>query len=150
VVPLSRKELEFVEHWTGASDLSFVKHENTVFAWPEDIQNNFHFLLNSLRPVYSGTIIGELVRNKLVPHHALAMSRLWNPAIRQCSLDCDTAIHYLQRKEIKPATTSMGWQLVSYEGQILGWINVLSNRVNNYYPKELRILKDNPAPSGNI
>jgi NOL1/NOP2/fmu family ribosome biogenesis protein len=34
-----------------------------------------------------------------------------------------------------------GWQAVSYKGFPLGWINGLGNRVNNYYPKELRILK---------
>jgi NOL1/NOP2/fmu family ribosome biogenesis protein len=32
--------------------------------------------------------------------------------------------------------------LVKYQGHPLGWINVLQNRINNYYPKELRILKD--------
>ena len=36
-----------------------------------------------------------------------------------------------------------GWQLVTYVNRPLGWINVLPNRVNNYYPKEMRILKDN-------
>jgi NOL1/NOP2/fmu family ribosome biogenesis protein len=35
-----------------------------------------------------------------------------------------------------------GWKLVTYEGHNLGWINVLATRVNNYYPKALRILKD--------
>jgi NOL1/NOP2/fmu family ribosome biogenesis protein len=35
-----------------------------------------------------------------------------------------------------------GWGLVSYKNFSLGWINVLPNRINNYYPKELRILKD--------
>jgi NOL1/NOP2/fmu family ribosome biogenesis protein len=34
-----------------------------------------------------------------------------------------------------------GWQLVSYKGFKLGWVNALSNRINNYYPKEMRILK---------
>jgi NOL1/NOP2/fmu family ribosome biogenesis protein len=40
---------------------------------------------------------------------------------------------------VQPA--GLGWQTVSYQNRRLGWINALSNRINNYYPKELRILK---------
>ena len=32
-----------------------------------------------------------------------------------------------------------GWLLVRYQGVNLGWIKALPNRINNYYPKELRI-----------
>ena len=35
-----------------------------------------------------------------------------------------------------------GWHVVNFQNNPLGWINILENRVNNYYPKELRILKD--------
>jgi NOL1/NOP2/fmu family ribosome biogenesis protein len=40
-----------------------------------------------------------------------------------------------------------GCQLVQYQSHNLGWINALESRVNNYYPKEWRILKqqDNSA-----
>jgi NOL1/NOP2/fmu family ribosome biogenesis protein len=100
-------------------------------------------LLNYCRVIYSGTIVGELMRDKLVPDHALAMSRLVHDAIERVALNREQAIQYLQRKEISIDINKKGWQLVSYEGQILGWINVLPNRINNYYPKELRILKDN-------
>ncbi|WP_317038818.1 methyltransferase RsmF C-terminal domain-like protein [Sphingobacterium populi] len=33
----------------------------------------------------------------------------------------------------------IGWLLVRYQGVNLGWIKALPNRINNYYPKELRI-----------
>ncbi len=32
-----------------------------------------------------------------------------------------------------------GWQLVKYSGLNLGWIKVLEQRINNYYPSEWRI-----------
>ena len=35
---------------------------------------------------------------------------------------------------------------MTYEGQPLGWAKLLPNRINNYYPKELRILTQ-PAKS---
>jgi NOL1/NOP2/fmu family ribosome biogenesis protein len=33
-----------------------------------------------------------------------------------------------------------GWAVVTYRSLPLGWIKLLQNRVNNYYPKEWRIL----------
>ena len=53
-----------------------------------------------------------------------------------------TFTHYLQRKEINQLPATKGWQLATCQGYALGWMNVLPNRINNYYPKELRILKD--------
>jgi len=93
--------------------------------------------------VYSGVLVGDLMRDKLVPDHALAMSRMTAQTIGRVPLNYEQAIQYLQRKDISITTSKKGWQLVTYEGHPLGWVNVLPNRVNNYYPKELRILKDN-------
>jgi NOL1/NOP2/fmu family ribosome biogenesis protein len=39
-----------------------------------------------------------------------------------------------------------GWSLMNYEGQALGWAKLLANRINNYYPKEIRIFSSPPAP----
>ena len=138
------KEVSIITPWIKKEGLAFIKKENTVYGWPEIYRNDFSFLLNKLRVVYSGTIIGELVREKLVPDHALAMSHLVNPEVPRFSLNYPQAIQYLQRKELSLEIKDKGWQGVTYEEQLLGWANVLPNRINNYYPKELRILKDTP------
>jgi NOL1/NOP2/fmu family ribosome biogenesis protein len=57
-------------------------------------------------------------------------------------LNFDQSIQYLQKKELELTTDRRGWSIVTYKGHPLGWINILSNRINNYYPKELRTLKD--------
>ena len=87
------------------------------------------------------TLIGELVRDKLIPGHSLAMSQLIADSIERVELSYDQSIAYLKKKELN-INPGKGWKLVSYQNYPLGWINVLSNRINNYYPKELRILKD--------
>jgi NOL1/NOP2/fmu family ribosome biogenesis protein len=71
----------------------------------------------------------------------LALSTVISDHFLSTELTYDEAIKYLQRQDVSLNATSKGWQLVAYKGHRLGWINVLSNRVNNYYPKELRILK---------
>ncbi|MEJ0105988.1 MAG: hypothetical protein WDO19_27075 [Bacteroidota bacterium] len=100
-------------------------------------------MLATLRVQYSGIIVGEIFGEKLAPAHALAMSTLVNKTIPCTMTDYENAIQYLKKKEFNAVTKDTGWQLVKYEGFNLGWIKVLSNRSNNYYPKELRILKDN-------
>ena len=83
------------------------------------------------------------MRDKLVPDHALAL-RIQNKIdLPTVEVDYSTAIQYLQRKEISLDTTQKGWHLLNYRGHSLGWVNILASRINNYYPKELRILKEN-------
>ena len=89
-----------------------------------------------------GTKIGEIIRDKLVPEHALAMSRIISNQVERVELSYDQAIQYLKKKELSLATGKKGWALVTFQRFPLGWINILSNRINNYYPKELRILKE--------
>jgi NOL1/NOP2/sun family putative RNA methylase len=140
---LTNKETEIVSLWINKEDHKLIKNLNTVYAWPEKIADDFSFLLNQLRVIYSGVIIGELMRDKLIPDHALAMSKLITEKIDVIDLSLEQAINYLKRKDFQAEIGKKGWQLVSFNGQPLGWVNVLSSRINNYYPKELRILKDN-------
>jgi 16S rRNA C967 or C1407 C5-methylase (RsmB/RsmF family)/NOL1/NOP2/fmu family ribosome biogenesis protein len=139
---VTKKEIEFVEKWVKTDGKEFIKHENTVYAWPEKLVRDFSFLLEQVRVIYSGVLVGELMRDKLVPDHALAMSNMVAESIPRTELEKEEAIQYLQRKDLKIATANKGWQLVTYNEHPLGWVNVLANRINNYYPKELRILKD--------
>jgi 16S rRNA C967 or C1407 C5-methylase (RsmB/RsmF family)/NOL1/NOP2/fmu family ribosome biogenesis protein len=139
---VTKKEMEFVEKWMDTTNNEFIKHENTVYAWPLESVKDISFLLEQLRVIYSGVIVGELMRDKLVPDHALAMSNLVINSIPRTEMEVEQAIQYLQRKDLKVETIFKGWQLATYQGHSLGWMNVLPNRINNYYPKELRILKD--------
>jgi 16S rRNA C967 or C1407 C5-methylase (RsmB/RsmF family)/NOL1/NOP2/fmu family ribosome biogenesis protein len=140
--PVTKKELLLIEPWVNMEQRTFVKHLNTVYAWPEKLTDNFSFLLEQLHVIYSGVITGELMRDKLVPDHSLAMSTIIRNGITRVYVTKDQAIQYLQRKDIQLDTAIKGWSLIDYEGQALGWANILSNRVNNYYPKSLRILKE--------
>ena len=138
----NKKEMELIEKWVENEGRVFIRYLNTVYAWPENHLTDFGFLLEQLRVIYSGILTGELMRDKLVPDHALAMSKAVPDTIYQTALNYEQSIQYLQRKEINTNTERKGWQLVTYQQHPLGWINVLSNRINNYYPKELRILRD--------
>jgi NOL1/NOP2/fmu family ribosome biogenesis protein len=53
-------------------------------------------------------------------------------------LDLDAALAYLRGESIVVSAAS-GWHRVAFEGSVLGWIKVIGNRSNNYYPKEWRV-----------
>ena len=144
ITTLSKSERMIVLPWLSSDFFEFIKNRSAVYAWPAALRSDMEFLLEKLRVIYSGVKIGELVREKLVPDHALAMSGLVSEKIPRVELYYDQAIKYLQKKELDIDMKQTGWKLVTPfpEDVGLGWINVLHNRVNNYYPKELRILKD--------
>jgi NOL1/NOP2/fmu family ribosome biogenesis protein len=108
---------------------------------PGSFEEDLAFLSSALNLVYSGIVAGQVMKGKLVPAHSLALSNLFSEDLPALHVDYEDAIRYLQRQEMKLSTDDKGWQLVQYDGHNLGWVNVLSNRINNYYPKELRILK---------
>ena len=141
--PVTKKEAEIIGKWIESDEFHFIKNKNIVYAWPKLLADDFAFLLQHLFVAYSGIIVGELMRDKLVPDHALAMSPFVHATIKRINVDKEQAINYLKRKDVNIEAADKGWQLAAYQGYPLGWMNVLANRINNYYPKELRILKDN-------
>jgi NOL1/NOP2/fmu family ribosome biogenesis protein len=108
---------------------------------PVEFSEDYSILKNVLNIQYAGVNIGEVMKEKLIPDHALAVSSLLAEGLPTTDLDYENAIRYLQRWDISINAPQKGWQAVSFKGHNLGWINALSNRINNYYPKELRILK---------
>jgi NOL1/NOP2/fmu family ribosome biogenesis protein len=78
----------------------------------------------------------------------LALSTIINrDAVLQTPLNHDQAIQYLRRDNIDLNPIEKGWSLMTFEGHALGWAKLLPNRINNYYPKEIRIFsQEAPQP----
>ncbi len=89
----------------------------------------------------AGIEIGAIKGKDVVPSHELAMSSLPLESFESIELTESQALQYLKRKEIV-LTGEKGWNLVRFCGLPLGWVKVLPNRINNYYPASWRILKE--------
>lgn len=139
---LSSGGVAVLKDWMITEGNDFIQHENTAYAWPSVLSYDMSLVLQELRVAYSGVMAGEIIRDKLVPAHSLALSTLLSPSIEKTELTLETAIRFLQRKDIEISASSVGWKLASYLGHPLGWMNVLKNRINNYYPVALRIRKE--------
>ena len=138
----SNLEMEILNQNVKTEGLAFLRHEEIIYAVPEKLLSDINFLSSKFRVVNCGTKVGEIIKDKLIPDHALALSNIISDKTSRLKLDYEQAIQYLKKKELKLETDKKGWTVVTHQGHDLGWINILPNRINNYYPKELRILKD--------
>jgi 16S rRNA C967 or C1407 C5-methylase (RsmB/RsmF family)/NOL1/NOP2/fmu family ribosome biogenesis protein len=139
----SKSEKAVLEKWVVSTGQEFYKYRDAILAVPQHLSADYTIIKSSLNVYYAGTAIGQVMRDKLVPAHALALSSLLSDAIPSTELSYEQAVKYLQRGEFSVEAKQTGWQVVSYKNHPLGWINALPNRINNYYPKEMRILKQN-------
>jgi NOL1/NOP2/fmu family ribosome biogenesis protein len=90
--------------------------------------------------IQAGSALGEIMKNKIVPDHALALSVSRNKdAFPVLTLDRTQALAYLRKESTLPPAATTGFHLVEFEGLGLGWMNVLPNRMNNLYPAGRRI-----------
>jgi 16S rRNA C967 or C1407 C5-methylase (RsmB/RsmF family)/NOL1/NOP2/fmu family ribosome biogenesis protein len=137
----SKKEREIILPWLNTNDIELVKDNTSFAALPAAFVNEYSILNSVLNVQYKGTGIGQIMKDRLIPDHSLAVSTIISDEIPFNALSYEQAIKYLQRQDVNLSTSGKGWQLVRYQGYNLGWINVLQNRINNYYPKEIRILK---------
>ncbi|HEU4471282.1 MAG TPA: Fmu (Sun) domain protein, partial [Flavisolibacter sp.] len=134
------RERSIILPWLATAE-EIYKEGDEFFLLPPPVAAHYSVLKAVLNIRYAGVALGQIMKERLVPAHALALSRLLAAEVPFNDLGYDDAISYLQRKELNFNTSGKGWQLAGYKGCNLGWINVLPNRINNYYPKEIRILK---------
>lgn len=101
------------------------------------------FIEERLPVIKSGTMIGEIKNNDLVPAHDLAMSvRQREGAWHEHPLTRQEALSFLRLAPLKAASMPHGRVLLTYRGVPLGFANNLGNRVNNGYPQGWRIRMD--------
>ena len=144
---LAVKEIEIIKNYTTTpDDFYFFKVNDDWMAINKDHKDSLDTLQRHLYIKKSGVRIGKLMGNDLVPDHELALSIYINKdTVLQTPLNLDQAIQYLRRDNIDLNTNDKGWSLMTYEGLALGWAKLLPNRINNYFPKELRILASAPV-----
>jgi 16S rRNA C967 or C1407 C5-methylase (RsmB/RsmF family)/NOL1/NOP2/fmu family ribosome biogenesis protein len=147
---LNEKEMAPVKPYVlDPSSLYFFKHQDDWLAISRNHRESLETLQNYLYIKKSGVRLGKLAGKDLIPDHELALSLLINKeTVLQTELTYNQAIAYLRRDNIDDiASNAKGWSLMTYNGYALGWAKLLPNRINNYYPKELRIMSQASSPS---
>jgi 16S rRNA C967 or C1407 C5-methylase (RsmB/RsmF family)/NOL1/NOP2/fmu family ribosome biogenesis protein len=121
-------------------EMAFLQWKDDVIVVPESIQYDLPILQSALYIKKAGVNIGSMIREELIPSHELAMSTLISNTIPSIEVDLETALNYLRHESINKSFSQSGWVLLKYGGLPLGFIKTMTNRINNYYPREWRIL----------
>jgi NOL1/NOP2/sun family putative RNA methylase len=139
----NKQELDIVESWLQNKELIKaipVKDGYSIInrAHIDDI----NLLQSRLYLKKSGVFAGKIMGKDLIPDHELALSLILNNKVNRTELSYEQAIAYLRKDDLRIDGAKTGWCLMCYKGHGLGWAKILPNRINNYLPKELRILKE--------
>lgn len=142
---LPGKEVLSLEGFTSKNqELAYFKLAGMVHALPVRFTKDVDLLQSDFYLKKAGILMGKMAGHDLIPDPELALSTLLNQAVQRIATDEQTALEYLRKEEFHLADGLRGWVLVTYKEKPLGWIKVMPGRINNYYPKEWRILKKSP------
>ncbi len=139
---ITAHERKTAEGWTSFPGERLYKSGQSILAIPCSY-NDLSLLSGTLRIIRAGTEIFTAKGTDHQPSHELAMSVcLKKESFPSADLNLQQSLQYLGRGRFYAGDILKGWNLVSYEGIPLGFVNNVGNRVNNYYPVGWRIRKD--------
>ncbi|NLR81650.1 methyltransferase RsmF C-terminal domain-like protein [Chitinophaga eiseniae] len=142
-VGLTARQRELVAPWVNMpASWQYFLHQDEVLILPPLLATDITMLQQQLYIRKAGVKAGQLGQKELIPDHQLAASTILAETLPAVSLNLQQALLYLRKEDPGVTADIRGWALISYEGMHLGWAKFLPNRMNNYYPKELRILKE--------
>ncbi|GHE46231.1 methyltransferase RsmF C-terminal domain-like protein [Sphingobacterium griseoflavum] len=127
----------------GDERLYAFMHRDDVHIFPKQYEDDLRWIQQVLYIRTAGTNIGKWLGKELVPSHELALSIFVNAEINAQELTLAVAQQFLRKENLDREVfenAGSGWCLVRHQGVNLGWVKILSNRINNYYPKESRIV----------
>ncbi len=118
------------------------KRGDLIFAIPKTTFQSYQWINAHLFVKQAGILIGEQKGKDIIPAHALSLSVHLNINIPRIEINEVQSIGYLKCESIKIDSDIRGWAVVTFNQHPLGWVKLMDNRANNYYPREWRILKD--------
>ena len=141
LVATTTKELAVVQaYFDLPSSYDYINHQSAILALSKNFENELRALLKHLYIKKMGLSLGEIKGKDFIPTHALAMSNWVNLPFGTIEVNEETALQYLRRADLN-LPGGKGWQAIVFNNVRLGWVKLLPNRSNNYYPNEWRILK---------
>lgn len=114
---------------------------NNIFLAPESFDGKLQTVLDEIRIISVGVLLGQVVKDRFEPNHALFMS-YHEDFKTKIELSEDDAKRYLHGEEIVLSENyGKGYGVVTKNGLALGGVKIVGNRLKNLYPKGIRIWK---------
>ncbi len=111
---------------------------SNVFLAPISFDSKLQTILDEIRFLSLGVLIGSVERGRFEPNHNLFMA--YNDEFK-CSIELteEEAKKYLHGEEISKNVDYKGYAVVTRNGSPLGGAKVSSGKLKNLYPKGIRI-----------
>jgi 16S rRNA C967 or C1407 C5-methylase (RsmB/RsmF family)/NOL1/NOP2/fmu family ribosome biogenesis protein len=139
-----KSDIEVAERWTHFPKERIFKWSDELFASPCSMDEYLH-LYRNLKVVRTGTKLFTVKNGKQLPAHELSLSlQLKKDIFFENAVNLKEALAFVRRDNINLPGAEKGWNLVTYKGINIGFVNNLGNRVNNYFPVEWRIRMNLP------
>ncbi len=134
------------EKWL-IDDTSFVitQQQDFIYANSKEVNELTQQLSKTNYIRMSGILLGEIKGKDFIPSAELALSLQLNKNHPTVDLSEQESINYLCGEPLQTQSEALGWHLVTFQNQPLGWAKKIASRWNNYYPKEWRI-QNKPKP----
>jgi 16S rRNA C967 or C1407 C5-methylase (RsmB/RsmF family)/NOL1/NOP2/fmu family ribosome biogenesis protein len=146
LVPVTKNISSRLQSWVNAPDLlTFFQHNDLIFALRSSHVGDIEYILERLRFIYAGVNMATAFNEKLVPEHALALSRILNKDnFVSANLSLAETLQFLKKEAILLPDKPKGYVLICFDDTAVGWANNLIQRVNNLYPAEMKIRMEIP------
>ncbi len=139
--PLDKKAVSYINPWVALENKDLlVDKTGNIHLFPIQFTEEAKVLSHYLRMIYCGSTIGILNKTVFIPDHSLALSLDKNKEVETIALTKNEALLYLKRELTTINSDKKSWLLATFEGNGIGWLKNLGNRINNYLPAEYRIL----------
>jgi NOL1/NOP2/fmu family ribosome biogenesis protein len=138
---LSKEEEKATTGFIVENDLLFSKSGDEIVGYAREIYEELVQVVSALKMKKWPLHLGQVKGKDFIPHAYSAYLQNLAKDFSREELSTEMALRYLRKQNIE-FVSEEGLALVTYKGFGLGWAKNLGNRVNNYYPAEWRILKE--------
>jgi 16S rRNA C967 or C1407 C5-methylase (RsmB/RsmF family)/NOL1/NOP2/fmu family ribosome biogenesis protein len=142
ISPVPKNQVQDLHKWVqnGSNFRYFQTNTGVVLALPTSLESDYLTIDKYLKIKWFGTFIGSFKGKDFIPEQGLALSNFIHTDIQKIALTKNEALCFLKKENlILPTTNLLGWTLATYKNLPIGWLKILPNRFNNYYPQERRI-----------
>ena len=107
------------------------------------LPKKFNFDIKGLSVLRAGVILGEILKNRIEPHHSVFTCAKKDSCRNAVDFDvnCNEIKAFLHGEEIPVPDNVKGFTAVCVNGMTTGFGKASNGRLKNKYPKGLRILK---------
>jgi 16S rRNA C967 or C1407 C5-methylase (RsmB/RsmF family)/NOL1/NOP2/fmu family ribosome biogenesis protein len=117
-----------------------MKWKDQLLVMNKNLANQLPFLQQQLYIRAAGIDVGEVGLKDFIPHHGIAMGGLLPDSFPRLGLNLDQSLQLLRHQHVELETDARGWMLMCHQQHSISLVKLLPNRINNYYPRDWRIL----------